>query len=58
MKRLQLSIIVFALIYGYCSGCFVSVIAPAAAQLGPTSTVGTRLGMMFAFMSIGGVSQI
>lgn len=48
--------ILFTLIYGYCSGCFVSLIAPCAAQLGPTNTAGTRLGMMFAIMSFGGVS--
>jgi MCP family monocarboxylic acid transporter-like MFS transporter 10 len=51
----QLSIIAFVLIFGYCSGCFVSLIAPSAAQLGPTNTVGTRLGMMFFVMSIGGL---
>lgn len=54
---LQLSLIVFVLIYGYCSGCYVSLIAPSAAQLGPTSTVGTRLGSLFFIMSIGGVSK-
>jgi hypothetical protein len=56
--RFQLSIIAFTLIFGYCSGCFVSLIAPCAAQLGLTSTAGTRLGMMFGIMSIGGVSGV
>jgi MCP family monocarboxylic acid transporter-like MFS transporter 10 len=32
------------------------LIAPGAAQLGPTNTAGTRLGMMFFIMSFGGVS--
>jgi MFS family permease len=51
----NLSLIAFTLVYGYCSGCFVSIIAPCVAQLGATNTVGTRLGMMFAIMSVGGL---
>lgn len=51
----NLSLILFALAFGYASGCFVSIIAPCAVQLGSIETVGTRTGMMLSIMSIGGL---
>ncbi|UZJ52469.1 hypothetical protein CBS101457_001789 [Exobasidium rhododendri] len=51
----NLSMIAFTLVFGYCSGCFVSLIPSCAAQLGSTDTVGNRLGMMFFLMSFGGL---
>lgn len=37
--------IAFTLIFGYCSGCYVSLIPACVSQLGPISNVGTRLGV-------------
>ncbi|CAO1629782.1 unnamed protein product [Parajaminaea phylloscopi] len=48
-------IIVFTMLYGFASGCYVSLIPAAIAQLGSTETIGTRLGMMFGVMSVGGL---
>ncbi|CAO1617820.1 unnamed protein product [Sympodiomycopsis kandeliae] len=47
--------IVFSILFGYSSGCFVSLMTPVIAQLGSTSSVGTRLGMCFAFAAVGGL---
>lgn len=49
-------LLTFAILYGFTSGCFISITTPCVAQLGKsTATVGTRIGMMFFFMSIGGL---
>lgn len=48
-------LVTFAIIYGFTSGCYVSLIPACVAQLGTTETVGTRIGMMFLAMSIGGL---
>lgn len=45
----------FSIIFGFTSGCYVSLLPACVSQLGSTDTVGTRLGMMFAVMSIGGL---
>ncbi|KAK0518419.1 hypothetical protein OC835_007853 [Tilletia horrida] len=45
----------FSILYGFASGSYVSLIPAAVGQLGPTSTIGTRLGMMFAGSSFGGL---
>lgn len=47
--------VAFTVLFGYGSGCYVSIIPAAIAQLGTTSSVGTRLGMMFSIMAIGGL---
>lgn len=49
------SIIVYTFLYGWGSGCYVSLIPAAIAQLGSTETIGTRIGLMFAVMSVGGL---
>lgn len=46
----------FSILFGFTSGCYVSLIPACVAQLGPTSNIGTRLGMMFGAMSIGYVA--
>ncbi|KAJ1017864.1 hypothetical protein NDA16_005180 [Ustilago loliicola] len=48
-------LITFAVLYGFTSGCYVSLIPTCSSQLGSTSTVGTRNGMMFFLMSFGGL---
>lgn len=49
--------VIFAILYGFGSGCYVSLIPACAAQLGgaTTSNAGTRIGMLFGVMSIGGL---
>ncbi|GAC93191.1 monocarboxylate transporter [Pseudozyma hubeiensis SY62] len=48
-------LVVFSILYGFTSGCYVSLIPACSSQLGSTSTVGTRNGMMFFLMSFGGL---
>ncbi|PWN46924.1 MFS general substrate transporter [Violaceomyces palustris] len=48
-------LLAFSILYGFTSGCYVSLIPACVAQLGPSSTVGTRNGMMFAIGSFGGL---
>lgn len=40
----QAGIIVFALVYGFVSGAFVSLLLPCAAKLGSLETLGQRFG--------------
>ncbi|CAD6924142.1 unnamed protein product [Tilletia controversa] len=47
--------IFFSILYGFASGSYVSLIPASIGQLGPTSTIGTRLGMAFAGSSLGGL---
>lgn len=49
------AMVTFAILYGFSSGAFASLLAPCSAQLGSTDTVGTRLGMAYACMSLGGL---
>lgn len=48
-------IVVFTILFGYASGCYVSLIPAVVAQLGTTDSVGTRLGMMFSITAVGGL---
>jgi MCP family monocarboxylic acid transporter-like MFS transporter 10 len=47
----------FAIFYGFASGGHVSLQAAIVAQLGPTETVGVRIGNMVAFQALGSVCQ-
>lgn len=47
-------LIVFAILYGFFSGTFVSLPAPAVASISPSiGVVGTRMGMSFTFAGFG-----
>ncbi|KAN0064283.1 hypothetical protein ACQY0O_002414 [Thecaphora frezii] len=48
-------LLAFAIVFGFTSGCYVSLIPACAAQLGTTETVGTRNGMMFLASAVGGL---
>lgn len=48
-------LVTFCILFGFTSGCYVSLIPACSAQLGSTATVGTRNGMMFFLMSFGGL---
>lgn len=47
-------LVVFAILYGFFSGTFVSLPAPAVASISPSmGVVGTRMGMSFTFAGFG-----
>lgn len=48
--------IFFAIVFGYCSGGWISLTPVSVIQLGPMQTIGSRMGALFSFMSIAGVS--
>ncbi|KAI5450482.1 hypothetical protein NCC49_003103 [Naganishia albida] len=50
-------LIPFAILYGFASGGHVSLQPATVAQLGPTESVGVRVGNMIAFQAIGSVCQ-
>lgn len=41
----------FAGVYGFCSGAFISVIAPCVAQISETREMGMRIGMLYTITS-------
>lgn len=49
-------IIAFAALFGFCSGAYVSLIAPIVAQISPLPEVGFRTGIVFFVSSIGGLT--
>ncbi|KAL1752605.1 major facilitator superfamily domain-containing protein [Schizophyllum commune] len=46
------SIMVFAAVYGFLSGAFISVVTPCVAQISPAGRVGARVGMLYSAISI------
>jgi len=46
-------IIVFAIVYGFASGCTLSIIPAMVAKLGHLSQLGSRTGALYAFASFG-----
>jgi hypothetical protein len=44
--------IVFALVYGIVSGCFVSLLLPCAVKTGPIETIGVRFGTFQMVMAV------
>lgn len=50
-------LIPFAILYGFASGGHVSLQPAVVAQLGPTESVGVRVGNMIAFQALGSVCQ-
>lgn len=49
-------IIAFALLFGFCSGAYVSLIAPLVAQISPMREIGFRTGIIFAIAAIPGLT--
>ncbi|KAF7558189.1 hypothetical protein G7Z17_g122 [Cylindrodendrum hubeiense] len=49
-------IIAFAALFGFCSGAYVSLIAPLVAQISPMQEIGFRTGIVFFISSIGGLT--
>ena len=46
-------IIVYAILYGFASGCTLSIVPAMIAKLGKLSQLGARNGALYAFSSIG-----
>ncbi|KAI4517498.1 MFS general substrate transporter [Schizophyllum commune Loenen D] len=46
------SIMIFAAVYGFLSGAFISVVTPCVAQISPAGRVGARVGMLYSAISI------
>jgi MFS family permease len=51
----QDGIIAFATLFGFCSGAYVSLIAPLVAQVSPLPEVGFRTGIVLLLAGIGGL---
>lgn len=49
-------LISFAALFGFCSGAYVSLIAPLVSQISPLSEIGFRTGIVFFISSIGGLT--
>ncbi|KAL0766877.1 hypothetical protein CaCOL14_010448 [Colletotrichum acutatum] len=50
------ALIAFAILFGFCSGAYVSLIAPLIAQISPLHEIGFRTGITFFTNSIGGLT--
>lgn len=50
------ALIAFAVLYGFCSGAYVSLIAPLVMQISPIREIGFRTGIVFFVASIGGLT--
>jgi MFS family permease len=49
-------LIAFAALFGFCSGAYVSLIAPLVSQISPLPEIGFRTGIVFFISSIGGLT--
>lgn len=50
------SLIAFAVLYGFCSGAYVSLIGPLVMQVSPMAEIGYRTGIIFFCNSIAGLT--
>jgi MFS family permease len=50
------ALIVFAVIFGFASGAYVSLIGGLVAQISPLPEIGFRTGLVFLIGSIGGLT--
>lgn len=50
------ALIAFAVLFGFSSGAYVSLIAPLVMQISPMSEIGFRTGIVFFISSIGGLT--
>ncbi|KAH6657801.1 major facilitator superfamily transporter [Truncatella angustata] len=50
------ALIAFAVLFGFCSGAYVSLIAPLVAQISSPQEIGFRTGLVFFVSSIGGLT--
>jgi MFS family permease len=46
------SIMLFAVVYGFFSGAFVSVVTPCVAQISDIRSIGMRIGMLYSVISL------
>ena len=48
--------VVFAVIFGFSSGAYVALAAPCVVQISPFQQIGYRVGLIFLFSSIAGLT--
>ena len=46
------AITVFAVLYGFMSGAFISVVTPCVAQISDIREIGARIGVLYTFISV------
>jgi hypothetical protein len=46
------ALMLFAAVYGFFSGAFISLITPCVAQISDISQIGTRIGMLYSIISV------
>ena len=47
------TIILFAIVFGFFSGAFIAMIIPCVAQISPDGRIGTRIGLLYSIISFG-----
>lgn len=50
--KTPVAVLAFAVVYGFLSGAFISVIAPCVAQISDISEIGSRLGALYTMISL------
>ncbi|KAF5004924.1 hypothetical protein FDECE_8595 [Fusarium decemcellulare] len=50
------AIVAFAVLFGFSSGAYVSLLAPLVAQISPPAEIGFRSGLVFSAESVGGLT--
>ena len=51
-SKTPIAVIVFAVVYGFLSGAFISVVTPCVAQISEISEIGSRLGALYTLISV------
>ncbi|KAF8875300.1 MFS general substrate transporter [Infundibulicybe gibba] len=49
--RSMVSVMLFAAVYGFFSGAFISLVTPCVAQISDIAQIGTRIGMLYTIIS-------
>jgi predicted MFS family arabinose efflux permease len=47
-----LAVMIFAVVYGFTSGAFISLVAPCVAQVSEKDEVGSRIGGLYSIISL------
>jgi len=52
LAKTPIAVIVFAVVYGFLSGAFISVITPCVAQISDIGEIGSRMGALYTLISV------
>ncbi|KAH9891929.1 MFS general substrate transporter [Cubamyces lactineus] len=50
------TIILFAIVFGFFSGAFIAMIIPCVVQISPDGRIGTRIGVLYSIISFGALA--